>query len=234
MPNVTQAEFAALMGLSRPYVAKLATKGIIPLAEDGTLDPDAAIQAMHAAGESTTGAGTMSFSEFARHLGCKPSYVTELRHKGRLVLTPDGKRVLVEDSKKLIDETADPSKQAVAARHATTRAGTPEGETGEGEDATETSPEYQLWRARRERAAALREELKLGEEAKDYLKRADVEAAIADLVAAFRNAIETLDDRLAPLLASEPDTHKIRAILTEERNHTLNNLAAGFATLTKK
>ena len=80
--------------------------------------------------------------------------------------------------------------------------------------------EYQLWRARRERAAALREELKLGEEAKDYLKRADVETAI--------------DDRLAPLLASEPDTHKIRAILTEERNHTLNNLAAGFATLTKK
>ena len=53
-------------------------------------------------------------------------------------------------------------------------------------------------------------------------------------MAAFRNAIETLDDRLAPLLASEPDTHKIRAILTEERNHTLNNLAAGFATLTKK
>lgn len=183
---------------------------------------------------------TMSFSAFARHLDRSPSYVTELRHRNRLVLTPDGKRVLVEASKKRIAETADPSKQAVADRHATARGGLtvaearPADQEEEGADPADPSPEYQLWRARRERAAALREEIKLGEDARDYLKRADVEAAVADLVAAFRAAIETLDDRLAPLLASESDVHNIRAILTEERAHALKNLSSGLAALTKK
>lgn len=187
-------------------------------------------------------AETMSFSEFARHIGRSPSYITLLRQKDRLVLTQDGKRVQVEESKQRIAATEDPSKQPVAARHEAARLDraarhaepSPESQEGEGDDPADPSPEYQLWRARRERAAALREELKLGEDAKDYLKRADVEATVADLVSSFRSAIETLDDRLAPLLASESDVNKIRAILTEERAHTLKNLSAGFSALAKK
>lgn len=196
--------------------------------------------------EEAAEAVTMSLKEFAQHLGRSPSHVTQLRQKGRLVLTKDGKRVRVEESKRLIDATGDPSKQHVADRHEAARrkratadsmaesAPPSDGLEEEGADPADPSPEYQLWRARRERAAALREEIKLGEDARDYLKRADVEAAVADLVSAFRSAIEALDDRLAPLLASESDVHNIRAILTEERAHALKDLSSSLSALTKK
>lgn len=64
----------------------------------------------------------MSFAEFARHAGFKASYVTQLKREGRLVLTDDGKAVKAAESLARIVETRDPSKAAVAARHAAARA----------------------------------------------------------------------------------------------------------------
>ncbi len=64
----------------------------------------------------------MSFAEFARHAGFKPSYVTQLKREGRLVLSDDGKAVKAAESLARIQETRDPSKAAVAARHAAARA----------------------------------------------------------------------------------------------------------------
>src|SRR5690606_16487416 len=65
---------------------------------------------------------TAGFREFAALAGFKPSYVTELRKVGRLVLTGDGKRVRVAESLALIEQTRDPAKAGVAARHAAARA----------------------------------------------------------------------------------------------------------------
>ncbi|HVI60112.1 MAG TPA: hypothetical protein VM619_14735 [Luteimonas sp.] len=65
---------------------------------------------------------TMGFREFADHLGKKPSYVTELKRKGHLVLTDDGRRVAVAESKQLIADSMDPAKAGVVARHAAQRA----------------------------------------------------------------------------------------------------------------
>lgn len=65
---------------------------------------------------------TLGFREFADHLGKKPSYVTELKRKGHLVLTEDGRRVRVAESKQLIADSMDPAKAGVVARHAAQRA----------------------------------------------------------------------------------------------------------------
>lgn len=63
-----------------------------------------------------------SLSEFATILGVKPSYVTALKKDGRLVLTDDGKRVRVAESRERIEATKDPAKHGVASRHAAARA----------------------------------------------------------------------------------------------------------------
>lgn len=65
---------------------------------------------------------TMSFREFADHIGKRPGYVTQLKAQGRLVLTPDGKRVQVAESRQLIADSMDPAKAGVVARHAARRA----------------------------------------------------------------------------------------------------------------
>lgn len=58
----------------------------------------------------------VSKSEFAARRGWSKSYVTKLAGQDRLVLTADGK-VDLEATEALLDQTADPSKAAVAARH---------------------------------------------------------------------------------------------------------------------
>lgn len=59
----------------------------------------------------------MSKSAFAARIGRSPSYITWLKNNDRLVLSPDGKLVDVQATEAKIQETADPSKAAVAARH---------------------------------------------------------------------------------------------------------------------
>lgn len=63
-----------------------------------------------------------TFAAFARILGVTRAWVTALRQADRLVLTPDGKLVMVAESIARIDATRDPAKDAVAARHAAGRA----------------------------------------------------------------------------------------------------------------
>ncbi|WP_199102380.1 hypothetical protein [Aquitalea sp. ASV11] len=63
----------------------------------------------------------LSRKAFALSQGWSPSYVTKLGNSGRLVLSADGKSVDVEATLALIGKTADPSKDAVAERHAKQR-----------------------------------------------------------------------------------------------------------------
>lgn len=196
---------------------------------------------------------TATFSEFAAQLGCRPSYITSLRKAGRLVLTADEKRVEVEASLQRIEDTRDPSKAGVVARHAdargqalapsavepvpvVTQPTVPDDGSEEADDEAlaAQSPDYQLWRARKERAAALREELKLGEEAKLYVKIEDAKAIVADSFVAARSHLEGLSDRLAPALAAEDDEQRVRAILAEEMEVGLSNLSQALGRLGRK
>ncbi len=191
---------------------------------------------------------TATFTEFAAIHGCVKSHVTALRKAGRLVLTDDGKRVRVAESLARIEATRDPAMAAVAARHAEQRGAElvrapadaspaaprvePDDEAFDGGD--EGSPDYQRWKARKERAAALREELRLGEEAGDLVRRADAVAIVAQAFTSVRTAFEALPDSIASTLAGETDEARVRTLLLEEIEHLLGNLANEIGALQRK
>ena len=61
-------------------------------------------------------------SEFARQIGYDKSRITQLKQAGRIVMSPDGRRVDVEASIARMAETADPGRHDVTERHAASRA----------------------------------------------------------------------------------------------------------------
>lgn len=184
----------------------------------------------------------MSFSEFAKHAGFKPSYVTQLKREGRLVLTENGKRVLVEESLQRILETRDPARRDAVERHAANRGTeiknptTPSTTEEEEEDEeTDDAPRgkrgtsaFQEARARRENFLALQAQRDYEVSMKQLLNAAEVEDAIASAVTTFRTAFENLPDRLAPTLVGLADEHVIRSMLADEFELALNRLATDF------
>jgi hypothetical protein len=198
---------------------------------------------------------TASFREFADIAKVKPSYVTELRRDGRLVLTEDRKRVLVDESLQLMRDTADPARRGVALRHAAER-GAPSAsigaekpdasstETAEDEagaaDAAIESPNDSHAR-RRAKALADKEEALAAQAIRDYnqsmgklMDVADVEEAIAQAGTIFRKALERLPDTLAPQLAAVVDEGRIRALLTDELHHVLTELGREFSGIARR
>lgn len=59
----------------------------------------------------------VSFAEFSRIIDRTKGYVSQMKSANRLVLTADGKRVLVEESKARIKATSDPAKWPLTLAH---------------------------------------------------------------------------------------------------------------------
>jgi hypothetical protein len=59
----------------------------------------------------------VNFAEFAKLINKSKSYVSQLKTANRLVLSEDGKRVLVEESKTRIKATSDPAKWPLTLYH---------------------------------------------------------------------------------------------------------------------
>lgn len=165
----------------------------------------------------------MGKRDFARHLRCAPSYVTELDRAGRLVLSADGRRVLVADSIARIKETASPDRAGVAQRHAQARgealglsldagavqadsAPTPAqegvGEGGEPASPASNSDEvsYQRARARNEHFKAARAQLEYEQLSGKLVEAAAARAAGAEAGAAMRRALDGLPGLIASLV----------------------------------
>ncbi|HXD37840.1 MAG TPA: hypothetical protein VN624_14380 [Rhodanobacter sp.] len=179
---------------------------------------------------------TATFAGFARRLGVKPQAVTALRHADRLVLTADGKRVLVAESLARLALTADPSKAGVVARHAAARdpepAADPEGEEGAaGEPAATVG--YQHWRERNEKAKALAGERMNAVEEGKLMVAEEVTSAIARATTTLRTQLERLPAELAPMLAATSDEGHARALLAEAIEHALEDLARQFQAVGK-
>lgn len=107
----------------------------------------------------------ISQAEFARRLGVQRSYVHALKEAGRLVLTSDGKRVLVEESLQRLEETADPRRADVRERWAAYRGGgLPVENFLQAESTSDPTASDELslaqWRARKEAALAREAETK--------------------------------------------------------------------------
>ena len=193
--------------------------------------------------------GTASFSAFARLLGERsPSYVTALKDAGRLVLTEDGKRVIVEASVLRIRETADPGKVGVVARHEANRqAGAGDGVTqpptapqpptqrddGEDDD-SRSSTGYQHWRERSEKAKALSLERENAVADGKLLDAGEVTAAVAAAAITLRTRFEGLPDVLGPQLAGVNDEAQARALLAEAIEHALEEVSRQFSVLAKQ
>lgn len=163
---------------------------------------------------------TATQSEFAALLGKDKSYVTRLKQAGRLVLTADG-LVDVEKSRALIAATADPSRNAAV--EARTDAQLNQAQKPSQQDAIGNS--FQTAKAVNEKYKALTAKLEY-ERASGKLVDAD-EARLfaADLAATFRGALEILPDRLAPELVPLNETETIRALLVEQFEQVLTDLA---------
>jgi len=200
---------------------------------------------------------TASFSEFARRQGWRPSYVTQLKKDGRLVLTSDGRRVLVAESITRIAATRDPSKEGVRARHGAERAqaapaapggasapqGSEEssGDRGGADEADDgdipfNSP-HQLRRAKaladKEEALARKAQREELVEMGQLLVRDEVIAAVAAGVVQLRTGLELLVSTLPATLAALDDEAEVRTQLRDAIEQALGDLARKFATIGK-
>jgi hypothetical protein len=171
---------------------------------------------------------TATRAQFARLQGWRPSYVTQLARDGRLVFADKAQRLVdVAASVQRIRDTMDPSRAAVAERHAAARQHGPAAEAGtagrelrdEAPDDVPGSIDYQQWRARAERAKALAAERDLEVSLGRLIAIDAVAAQVRLIVMQFAQGLETCGDTIAQRISPEMGEDARRAIIHEE--HTL-------------
>ena len=198
---------------------------------------------------------TMSFSAFATRLGCRPGYVTDLRKQGRLVLTDNGRRVLVAPSLQLIADSRDPSKAGVAERHAAARGAAmavppaPEATAASAAPASADTPDDagdddakpSLLADRRNAALARKEEALARKAERDELVElgqllvaAEVIAELASAATLIRSRIESGADVLASEVAAESDESRCKALIIDHNERLLAELERQFGAIAKQ
>jgi len=190
----------------------------------------------------------VTLKAFARILDRSPSYITELKAAGRLVLTEDGK-VDVDASLALIKSTADPAKDGVRARHAASREGigaVPPPAAHERDEAPDSAPQayqpagdrigstYQASRAVRERYLAMEAKRAYEVAIGKLLDAGEVQTVVASATTSLRTALENLPTRLAPELAAITDEAKTRGLLAEAIANVLADLSRQFDALSRQ
>lgn len=187
-------------------------------------------------------AGTLvTGKELAAHIGCRPSYVVQLKREGRVVPADGGKGYLLEPSLALYRETRSPAHVAVAQRHAAARGevqASPQGQSDDGEDIGDdlaAEPRAGGSQARRARALADKAEVDAKAAQRDLdislgllLDRRDVEAVLGQAAGALRAELERMADTLAPQLAATGDEARCRELVWSEVSHSLEELSRAF------
>jgi len=183
----------------------------------------------------------MSFAEFARHAGFKPSYVTQLKREGRLVLSDDGKAVKAAESLARIQETRDPSKAAVAARHAAARASTAASSEAPAPPADATDDDepdagllvrhdYQTARAKREHIAAETAELEFRKLAGELIEVSALRPVLAGAVATLCAALDRIEHDVVPVLVCL-DEEAMRVQIRDYVDTVRSDLSESFAKM---
>ena len=190
----------------------------------------------------------MSIGQFNGHMGYKGRYAYQLAKEGRLVLAEDGKHVLVAESIQRIEETRDPSRSAVAERHALGRGyavgGPGAGEDDEAQDGVQVPPQrpgaggaaaagsyqFQDARAKKEHYAALREEASFRKEAGELIEVGEVTGAFADAAAKVAGVLDALPATVGPMLAGQTQEEVMR-VLGEQMDIARAEMAAAINKL---
>jgi phage terminase Nu1 subunit (DNA packaging protein) len=162
-------------------------------------------------------------AEFARILGMSKGYVHKLKTNGQLVM--ERGRVDVDASRRRIAETQDPNRDDVRARWQSEReqkqaeaaapAAPPAAATGLDLPADKIGSSYQAARAVKEQYMARQAKLEYERAIGKLIERAEVEAAVEDVIGTLRQKLENLPHRLAPELVAK-DLDHIRAALKQE------------------
>jgi hypothetical protein len=176
-----------------------------------------------------------------------PSYINELEKNGRAIRAPDGKLWLKAESLAAYRAGKDPSKQAVADRHAAARAASERQPTDGNTDAPMDAPlaqasnaradqigsSYQQARAVKEKFGAL-EAKRAYEVAIGTLRDArEVEGLVATAMVEIRQRLENLATSIAPVVAAQADETAVRSTLREAFEHTLKSASHHFDQLRK-
>ena len=188
----------------------------------------------------TTGT-LVSGKELAAHIGCRPSYIVQLKREGRVVLADGGKGYLLEPSLQLYRETRSPAHVAVAQRHAAARGGAQAALQGQSDDGGYIEDELAAElpaggsQARRTNALADKAEVDAKAAQRDLdislgllLDRRDVEAVLGQAAGALRAELERMADTLAPQLAASSDEIRCRELVWNEVSHSLEELSRAF------
>lgn len=168
---------------------------------------------------------TGSFSEYARHIGASPAYVSKLKSQGRLVVRElDGKQVVdFELSDRLVRNTTDLGRAGngrnASPTSAPTRPVAPLAESGK------VDAIFRQAQAQERAFAAKIEELKYKEMAGQLIRTDAVRAAWAKRLASTRDTLLQIPGRLAPVLAAESDLEKVSQLLEDELRAALAELS---------
>lgn len=184
----------------------------------------------------------MGFAEFARHIGVRPSYVTQLKREGRLVLSDDGKAVRAAESLARIQETRDPSKAAVAARHAAARASAAQTVADAPPPSAPPPPDddldaglqirhdYQAARAKREYLAAETAELEFRKKAGELIEVSALQPVLADAAATICASLDRIEHDLVPALKGLSE-EEMRLHVREYIDSVRADLSESFAKM---
>jgi hypothetical protein len=177
----------------------------------------------------------VSKSEFARILNKKPSYVTELNKYGRLVLTADGKKVLVTESLALIESSKDLSKGGVVERHENERAEKTHSDSEPKQDFEKELTQsgkagnlYQQSKAIREKYNALSAKLEYDKAIGKVLDADDIAKSVLNAATVMRSRLENMPDRYAPQFAAEQDPLRIKSIFMDAIETMLTEMSRQF------
>ena len=192
---------------------------------------------------SSTRPETLTVSEFNAHMGYKGRYAYQLKKEGRLVMTEDGKLVRVAESIQRIDATRDPSRAAVAARHAAARDAspppisihvegdeTPEESAGNTGSASAGNYNFQDGKAKREHYAALREEAAYRKDVGLLMDVDEALGAFADAGARVSAVLDAVPATIGPMLPSLCPEDVLR-VLTEQMDIARAEMAAAIEQL---
>lgn len=174
---------------------------------------------------STTG----TLSEYARHIGASPAYVTKLKGQGRLVMREEGGRQVVdfELSDRLIRNTADLGRARNGANAAPGRA--PSAPLAAVAESGRVDAIFRQAQAKERAFSAQIAELEYRRMAGELVEVATVRAETARLAASLRESLLQLPARLTPVLAAETDPAKLHDLLDTELRHVLAQLTAAKA-----
>lgn len=172
---------------------------------------------------------TGTLSDYARHIGASPAYVTKLKQQGRLVMREEGGRQVVdfELSDRLVRNTAELSKARNGANAAPGRA--PSAPLAPLAEVGRVDAIFRQAQAKERAFNAQIAELEYRRMAGELVEAAAVRAETARLAAALRESLLQLPARLTPILAAETDPAKLHDLLERELHQVLAQLTAAEA-----